>query len=571
MRMLHRGLLSLLVLGIVAGCAAPVQTTTGSVPNGQAAPPSANTLKRITAATKNAPSFMYYKPHPGPTAGAEEIGDLLDTGLVIADDHATLRPQLAEAVPSLDNGLWRVFPDGRMETQVQLKPGVLWHDGTPFTADDLVFTFRLSSDPELLPLRHVGFDSIEEVDATSPDTVVVRWKRPYIDADALFSTRFALPLPKHLLEQAYAENKAGLMDIGYWTDKFVGTGPFKLQEFERGNHVILEANDAYVLGRPKLDEIDVRFITDDNTFVANLLAGAVDFTLGRGPSLEQALMVRDQWHGGRVEFKSLDSWLVVYPQFLDPSPSAVADPQFRRALLTAIDRQQIVQSIQAGLVPVADGNISPNNPRYAEIQAGIVRYAYDPRLAAQLLVESGYTKGPDGVFRDAANQPLSVQIRATTVLDILPKTTLAVADYWQQLGINVDTDIRSVQEARDPEWTADFPSFALQRQTGGERFLPNLRSSQARTPERGFNGLNVARYMNPEMDALIDRYVTTVPIDERTKLTSQIIHRITDDAIWLTLFFDTEPALISNRLANVSARGEDSNMSWNAEQWDLLQ
>jgi peptide/nickel transport system substrate-binding protein len=558
----------LLAALLVVACGAPTPAAPGQAP-GQGAPARSNTgPKRIVAATHNVPSFLYYRLHPGPTAGAEEIGDLLHSGLVVVDDQSTLRPQLSEAVPTLENGRWRVFPDGAMETTVTLRPGVQWHDGAPLTARDLAFTLDVSADRELGILRHVGFDSIESYSATDDRTLVVKWRRPYIEADALFSTRFALPLPRHLLERPFQESKATFFDLPFWAEEYVGAGPFKVREHARGAYLIADAFDRYALGRPKVDEIEVRFITDENTFMANLLSGAVHFTLGRGPSLEQALMSREQWRDGRVEFKSLDSWLVVYPQFLNPNPPIVANPQFRSALLHAIDRQEMVESIQHGLVPVADGNISPNHPRYREIEPSIVRHPHDPRRAAQLLEGLGYTRGGDGGWRDAAGARLSVQIRGTTVLDILPKATLSVADSWQRLGVATEADIRS-SRALDREQQATFPGFALQRQTGSHRFLPNLRGSQVRLPENGFNGLNVARYADPEMDALIDRYVTTIPIAERTQVIAEIVRRITGEAIWLTLFFDTEPALIANRLVNVGPRGEDSNHAWNAHEWDV--
>src|SRR5439155_24788116 len=116
-----------------------------------------------------------------------------------------------------------------------------------------------------------------------------------------------------------------------------GAGPLKLRELVRSSHVVLQANDQYVLGRPKVDEVEVRFITDDNTLIGNLLSGAVDMTLGRGISLEQALQARDQWRDGKAEFKSLDILVELYPQFLNPTPAVVANAQFRRALLHAID------------------------------------------------------------------------------------------------------------------------------------------------------------------------------------------------------------------------------------------
>src|SRR5437764_794195 len=81
----------------------------------------------------------------------------------------------------------------------------------------------------------------------------------------------------------------------------LAAGPFKLKEWASGSHLVLEAFDGYALGRPKIDEIEVRFILDSNTLVANVLADTIDLTLGRGISIEQALQVRDQWRRGKVD------------------------------------------------------------------------------------------------------------------------------------------------------------------------------------------------------------------------------------------------------------------------------
>src|SRR5207249_11289788 len=102
----------------------------------------------------------------------------------------------------IGNGLWKVFPDGRMETTWRIKPGVEWHDGAPYTAEDLLFTLRASMDRELPLLRRAAYGSIETALAPDPRTVTVRWAKPFIDADTLFSRELALPLPRHLLERA---------------------------------------------------------------------------------------------------------------------------------------------------------------------------------------------------------------------------------------------------------------------------------------------------------------------------------------------------------------------------------
>jgi peptide/nickel transport system substrate-binding protein len=558
---------SVLIFGAILLIACAPTGQSPSVADGGAAAP--RTPKRIVAAMKTVPPFFYQKLNPANVSGGPEVTDLVNAGLTMDGDRGDLLPRLAEEVPSAENGLWTVQPDGRMEITWYIRPGVQWHDGAPFTADDVVFTMQVLRDPELAVFREVGYELIDRVEAPDARTVKVSWRQPYIEADSLFGRTSAVPIPRHLLERAYLEEKTGFTDLPFWGQDFVGAGPFRLRELVRGSHAVLAANDQYVFGRPKMDEIEVRFITDDNTLLANLLAGSVDMTLGRGISLEQALQTAAQWRDGRAEFKSLDILVELYPQFLNPTPPVVANTQFRRALLHAIDRQQMVDAIQGAQVPIAHSVISPNQAIYPDIERNITRYDYDPRRATQLIEGLGYTQSGDGMFRDATGARLSVGIQVTTVLDIQPKSAFPVADYWQRVGLGVDVDVVPPQRGQDLEYRATFPSFALQRQPANLRPLRNLHSTQARTAERGYTGSNNARYVNPEMDGLIDRYLTTIPVRERNQIVGQIIQRMTDEVIWLTLFFDPEPSLIANRLLNVFAKPDDSSQTWNSHLWDV--
>src|SRR5207248_6581696 len=139
-------------------------------------------------------------------------------------------------------------------------------------------------------------------------------------------------------------------------------------------------------------------------------AGAVDVTLGRSLSLDEAIQVRDRWQEGKMTL-AFAGWLVVFPQFMNPSPPVVGNLQFRRALLHAIDRQQMAETLMAGTVPAAHAFLSPSDPAYAAIESDIVRYDYDPRRAAELLEGLGFTRGADGGYRDTAGQRLGVEIR----------------------------------------------------------------------------------------------------------------------------------------------------------------
>jgi ABC-type transport system substrate-binding protein len=191
--------------------------------------------KRITAAIVAEPATLSARVNvasAGTVApGADAVEELVNGGLAHLDPQGNLVPQLAEDVPSLENGLWKLLPDGQMETTWSLKPSARWHDGTPVTADDLLFAVRVGQDGDLPAFSHPGFAAVQSVVATDQRTVTVRWNHPYTGADTMFtavSPAFALPLPAHLLAAPYQDNKAGFLDLPYWGAEFVGTGAFKL-------------------------------------------------------------------------------------------------------------------------------------------------------------------------------------------------------------------------------------------------------------------------------------------------------------------------------------------------------
>lgn len=553
------------------GCASPAREAPGgpsSAAPGVRPEPAATAPKRIAVAVvSNVPTLVDRMTAGGVgVPGLTDVELMVSPGFSIVDDQGQQRAVLAEAAPSLENGLWKTFPDGRMETVWRIRPNVRWHDGSSFTGDDALFTATVDRDADVPMRRNLGYRSVDGVVATDPLTVTVTWKQPYIQADALFSAPF---LPRHLVERAYNEEKASFGQIAYWTEEFVGTGPFRVQEFGRGTHILLRAYEGYVLGRPKIDEVEVRFIPDQNAIVASVLGGSIDLTLGRGISLEQALQLRDQWRDGKVDI-AFTSWIVTYPQFLNPSPAIVGDERFRRALMHGVDRGEMAETLQAGLVPVAHTFIHPNDPEYREVESRIARYEYDPRRSSQMIEDLGYVRGADG-YRDAAGGRLAVEIRTSPEQDIQVKTILVLADHWKRVGVSADPVVMAEQRVRDREYVQTFPAFMTYRQPNAPNaLLLRLYSSQTPLPDNNFVGRNHPRYMNPAFDALIDRYYTTIPRAERTQVLGEIVNHTTDRLTLMGLFFDVEPVLVGNRLLNVAAaRATDSTPVWNAERWDV--
>ncbi|MPZ14637.1 MAG: hypothetical protein GEU73_09490 [Chloroflexi bacterium] len=533
-------------------------------------PSGAGSTKRVNAAIFGEPTSVIARMNTAQVSipGAGAIEQLANAALSDTDGEGKLRPQLAEAVPTTENGLWQLLPDGRMETTWRIREGAVWHDGTPVTSADLVFATTVDQDADLPILRNIGYQSVESVEAVDQRTVTVRWSRPYIDADSMFaqgsgSTGFGLPLPRHLLEETYASDKANFLALPYWSQEFVGTGAYTVREFVPGSHVLLQANDRYTSGRPKIDEIDVRFILDINVIVTNLLAGSIDMTLGRGFSIENVIQVRNQWPDGITEVNPR-SWIVIHPQFMDPTPGVLSDVRFRRALMYATDRQQLVDSLQAGLSSVADAYLAPGEPEYPEVEDAAVRYKYDPRQATQLIEEVGYSKGPDGLYRDAVGQRLSLEMR-TYGVRVSDDATVSIADAWTRFGLSTEPLRVSPQRISDREYMATFPTFLMYRQPNTASDLARTRGALAPTPETRFVGSNYARYVNPEYDSLVDRFLTTIPRPERIQVLRQIIRHISENLNLMGLFYDVEIGFLNNRLQNVKAR---ENRLWDIQEWD---
>jgi peptide/nickel transport system substrate-binding protein len=563
-----RGAGPLVVLTLLAvACAAPPAPSPGATSE-QGGGPSANPT-RIVVAISSEIKTLYQKLNPlSAQAGVAELEEMVNAGLTNPDPEGVRWPQLAEAAPTLQNGLWKLLPDGTMETTWTIREGARWHDGTPSTTDDLLFTLTVARDRDLRAFGDRTLDFIQDVIPKDARTITVRWRVPVYDADALFTRAHALPIPKHLLERAFLEEKASFTDHLYWSEAFVGAGPYQVREWVRGSHTVLEAFGGYVLGRAKIDEIEVKFIASSDTLVANVLAGTVEMNVGRGLSLDQALQIRDRWREGTMKHYP-GSWMGIHPQLLNSSPAVVANVQFREALLRAIDRQQMADELLHGLSMVSHAFMSPDDePYWSRLLPRVPRYDYDPRRATQMIEALGYSKRGDGFFYDESGQKLEVEIHTTADNDINIKSTFPVADYWKRLGVSTEAVVIPVQRQFDREYRATFPGFTIVRGPTGVAAIGNIHSSRAQLPENNFQvagGVNYSRYMNPEYDALYDRFTATIPQDERAQVFEQIVLHLAQNQVKLGLFYDPINILVANRIENVAAR----RPVWNAKDWEV--
>jgi len=496
--------------------------------------------------------------------GVANLEQLVNAALAEQTRDRSLQPQLAEKVPSIENGLWKLLPDGRMETTWHIRNGARWHDGTPLTSDDFLFSTMVDQHKDIPIIRPAGYAYVEKVEATEPQTIVVTWNRPFIGADSMFTNAFAPPMPKHILGEVFAADVSRFIASPYWGQDFVGTGPFIVREWQPGAYFRLAANNAYVLGRPRIDEIEVRFIPDIDTLVTNLVADSVDLTLGRGFTAEAAIQLRENWPTGKMDV-DLSSYISAMPQLVNASPQIVTNPEFRRALLYGVDRQQLVDTLEGGMSTIAHTHIGPMYAENKAVDSYAVKYDYDPRKAAQIIEALGYRKGTDGAYRSAGGERLAIELRSHGA-PIGEKTVLAVAALWSTLGVSTDPVIVLESQMRDREWAATFPGFSILKQADPPDAITRFHSSQAPTAENRFVGPNYTRYINPEWDAMVERFSLTIPWNERMQALGQAVHHLSENAIIMTLFYDPDITVMNGRLQNV---GTWSSTVWDVPAWDV--
>ena len=558
--------LTLFSVACTGSPSAPTSPPSGGAPAPER--PGSTAPKRITVGIRGTAQLLYGKLNIGNSGlGVADLEVVVNSGLTVKDDQDQLHPVLAEAVPTVENGLWQVNPDGTMITTWKLRRDVQWHDGTPFTTDDLLFTLNVAQDRELPVFRVPTFDAIESAEAPDLQTISVKWKQPFITADRLFSpdgqNGIAVPLPKHLLERPWVEDKAGFLLHPYWSVEFVGTGAFKVKEYVPDTHLIVSANDMFVLGRPKIDEIEAKFIPDANTIIANLLSGQLDLILDpRSLNADQALQIRDQWTTGGITF-SRSSPVLMYPQFLNPTPPQMTDVRFRRALLQAINRQEMNDAapVQIG---IAHTYIGPDWREFSEIDPVTMKYPFDLQRSAQLMQEAGFRRGSDGAYQDSTGNRLSVEIRAPRT-DINLKSSYAVQSYWRQAGIGSEVAEIPPQRTNEREYRSSFPGVELIRPGAQVDSFTSIRSNNIPTAASNWAGGNRQRFASPELDAIIERYLTTIPTTQRMEALKDAVRFTSDQLLWLGVIFDAPVRFTANRLKNVPA-----GVGWQSHEWEVV-
>jgi len=480
-------------------------------------------------AVRGEPPSIASKPVVGFSGSLDNPRELFNANLDFLDERGIPRPVLAEALPQLSTDTWRVFPDGRMETTYRLKSNLTWHDGTRLSARDFVFGWQVYAKPELGVSTTRPLGQIEEVAAPDDRTVVIRWKQLYPDAASLDHDFQALP--RHLIEEPFRDlDPVAFAALPFWTSEYVGPGPYRITAWEPGTFILGSAFDGFALGRPKINEIKLLFISDPQTAVANLLGGEVHLIADPILSVTEGLTIEQQWagdRGGTVLYSPTGLRTSVFqlrPEYVEST--ALLDVRARRAMAFGMDPDAAIEVLTAGKALRTQTITSPGVDFYAEVERVIQKYAYDPRRAQQLMEEAGYRKGAEGFFADADGQAVRFSVASSG--GTRQETEVAVyVDRLRRAGFDASQRVVPVQQIQDPQLRALIPGIQIR---GGADELVSYISDQIPRPENRWHGDNRGAWNNPEYDRLYDAYSSTLEPTERVQQVAQMERIRSEDA-----------------------------------------
>ena len=489
----------------------------------------------------------------------------------IAPDGSVV-PVLAAEVPTQENG--GISEDGKTIT-IKLKKGLVWSDGTPVTAQDVVFTWEVVMDDANPVSSRAGYDLIEDMSTPDETTVVMRFREVYAPFLTLFSVNHAV-LPRHVFG-----GNTDLSQSSFNREPVVGTGPFKFVRWESGAFIELEKNPLYrgAPDKPLLDKLIYTIVPARETAIQQIKTGQVDAMWNlletQIPEFQGLADVRLlNTPSANLEYLGLNlsdpnSEDPNNPGYTDPNKPhpILGDPAVREAIELAIDKQAIVDALFGGLTTVAVSPISPfhwaNNPEIGPSE-------YNPERAKQILDEAGWTPGPGGVrVKDGVRMDL--RIMTTTGDQIRLQTEQIIQRYLLEVGINlqiVNVPSAVLFSKNGPLQSGDYD---IAEDTWGPDFDPAdfltiLFHSGSLPP----NGWNFFRINDPNIDKHIELGNSAIGIEARRPHYQIAQKLILDTGAYIPLYNRSLIDAFRTNVKNVTEGGNPwDDFSWDAENWDV--
>jgi peptide/nickel transport system substrate-binding protein len=472
------------------------------------------------------------------TSSAQVNTYLYNTLVALDPDDASVIPELAER--------WEVSDDNLTYT-FYLRQDVLWHDGEPFDANDVKFTFDSILDPDInSPRRSVLEDLLTPEQVVVLDDYTIQFTLSQVDAPFLVSKIAPRGIiPEHILGGLTGEefNAAEFNTLAP-----VGTGPFMFREWVKDDHVALVKNPDYFGGEPNLDFIYYKIVENQTVLYAQLQTGEVDY------GGVTAALWEDAQQQENLECKAYPNYgFNFYVYQLDPEKSPLfLDVRTRQALLYALDRQAIVDSIAMGLGDVAHSSQPPIS--WAHNPDNEPRYDYDPEKAKELLEEAGWKDEDGDGVREAHGvegvedgTPFTFEIHTNAGNEERESLIVTMQQYWNEVGVGAETAFIE-WNALLAELTETYEYEVIM--VGFSWGTDPDQKTMWHTDSYG-GGFNMNTYSNPRVDELLDAALLTTDQEERKEYYYEVQQIIAEEVPAPILYFRRSTVCYNDRVHEI--------------------
>jgi len=455
--------------------------------------------KDLTIGLASEPTSM--DPHFHNLGPNNSMSSHLFDPLVRQDERQNLVPALATSWKPINDTTW----------EFKLREGVTFHDGTPFTADDVIFTFERAPNVEGSPSSFATYTKGKTLEKVDDHTLRITTERPYPLMPNDVSTI-------HIISKKHGEGaKTEDYNSG---EAAIGTGPFKFAEYVPGDRIVLERNDAYWGEKPEWTRVTFKPIKSGPSRVAALLAGDVEL-IEQTPTIDIERLKNEpdlelsQGVSNRVIYLHMDQFRKDSPfvKAKDGAPieNPLLDVRVRKAISKALNRDLIVDRVMEGIA-IKAGQLLPEG--FFGRSPNLSPEPYDPQGAKKLLAEAGVGDG----FRLTIHGPNDRYINDAKIAE-------AVGQMLTSIGIETEvvTMPRSVYFKRasrgGPDGSPEFSFILVGWGSGtGEASSPLKSLLASYDRERGMGASNRGRHSDPEVDALIEEALATVDDTKREAL-----------------------------------------------------
>ncbi|HEY9179936.1 MAG TPA: peptide ABC transporter substrate-binding protein [Candidatus Baltobacteraceae bacterium] len=493
------------------------------------------------------------------TASPSSLNVMLDSSAVTGDlsmlifsyavrynDKAQPVPDAVSEIPTVANG--DVSKDG-LTLKYKLRPNIKWQDGRPLTCEDLKFTWQAVMNPHNNVVTTDGYKDIKSIDCSDERVAVVHMKKlyaPYLQQ--LWGVNGNAPiLPAHLLAK-YNDNQGSLNNAPY-NSMPVGSGPFKVIEWQRGSEVRMQANPYFYLGKPKLNEVVFKIMPDENTAVTALQTHDIDM-LARGTGLSLPRYQRITGGASGLKMILVDDFLYTHIDFNLRRP-LLQDRNVRLALAYATNRNEIVNKVMHGAAIPAD---TPESPQLSWAYTNdIEHHPFDPAKAKAILRADGWMPGPDGI-RMKNGQRLSFDLSCIAEANYARNIETLLQRQWHEIG--AEAMIKNVPSA------LMFQNGTAGTLQGGHYDVALFSWTGAADPDlsaiySGDNlaphGQNAMFWSNPAATAAMNDALQTLDQQRRKHDYEIAQQQMAKDVPTIVLFFWKEPYLYNTDLKGFTA------------------